>query len=204
MKTLASAFFIVALAVVSAAQTQTASNNPPDIQISRVNWSKSYVKPDFGNNPLFAADAGSGLYTERTATVSRARVNASTPVPQTNIIGSPNPYRVQLPAWSGRTDGYLYQATLKNNGARTIKALDWEYIFTDSLSESVVARHRFQTLIKIAPGKEKKLDGFAISPPTKIVNAKTVAKNPAQPFTEQVVITRIEYTDGSVWTRPAK
>ena len=209
MKAIACSLFIVALAVVSAAQTQVASNKPPDIEIFKPNWNKSHVNPEFGGgNPLFSAEVGAGLFNERTggATVTRSVTNRRTPLPETHeyVSSSYNPHLLKSPNPSPVIKGYLYQATIRNNGARTIKTVNWEYTFADSIDQSVVARHRFQTRIRIAPGKERKLKEFAIAPPTKVVNAKALSNNPSQPFTEQAVITRIQYADGSVWERPVQ
>ena len=87
------------------------------------------------------------------------------------------------------------------SGEKAIKAIDWQYIFTDSLDRSIVTRHQFESKVKIAPGKEVKLSRFSVTSPTQVVNAKAVASNPQQPYSEQVLITRIQYMDGSVWER---
>lgn len=211
MKALASALFIFALAVVSAAQSQVALSKPPDIEISKTSWSRSYIKPDLlHDNSFFSAENGTGLFDGKTnsVTVVRARVSSTTPLPATHEVASRknDPYKIDSykPTAEPFANGYRYQATLKNNGTRTIKALEWEYVFTDALDQKVVTRHRFRTRVKIAPGKEKKLNELSKAAPTNVINAKAVAQNPTQPFIEQVVITRIQYTDGSVWEQTVK
>ncbi|MDX6696377.1 MAG: hypothetical protein QOF02_3980 [Blastocatellia bacterium] len=210
MKALTSALFIVALAVVSAAQSQVASTNPPDIAISKASWSRSYIKPDFNDSSFFSAETGSGLFdgNNNSVTVIRARVSSTTPLPTTHEVPArkKDPYKIDSykPAAAPFANGYRYQATLRNTGTRTIKALEWEYVFTDTIDQNIVTRHRFRTRTKIAPGKEKNLNELSKAAPTSVINARAVEKNPSQPFTEQVIITRILYTDGSVWERPVK
>jgi len=79
-------------------------------------------------------------------------------------------------------------ALVKNVGVKTTKAVDWEYIFfSDADEQKELKRYQFHTKIKIAPGDIKFL--------SKDVNQKAASKR------QKVNITRIEYTDGSVWQR---
>lgn len=98
--------------------------------------------------------------------------------------------------------GYFYNATIKNSGTKIIKALNWDYVFYEPGTEVILSRHRFTFIGKINPSKEKKLSQFTTSPPSQVITAKALKNNPNKPFTERVVITRIEYTDGSMWIRP--
>jgi hypothetical protein len=103
------------------------------------------------------------------------------------------------PSTGPRVNGYLYQITVRNNGPKKIKAVNWQYVFTDSLDQSIVTRHKFRTRENIAPGKEAKLSRFSVIAPTQVINAKAVQNNSKEAYLEQVLIMRIEYTDGTVW-----
>jgi hypothetical protein len=79
-------------------------------------------------------------------------------------------------------------ALVKNVGTKTIKAVEWEYIFfSDAADQKELRRYKFRNKIKIAPGETKFLG--------KDVDDKAVS------IRQKVQIIRIEYTDNSVWHR---
>jgi hypothetical protein len=90
---------------------------------------------------------------------------------------------------------------MKNTGSKTVARIEWDYFFLhpDTLQE---AGHRsFRHDAKIRPGKEVELSGQTSSPPIRVIDAT----KPVQVrYAEKIVIQRIEYADGSVWTRLAK
>lgn len=209
MKLFGIALFIIALATVSMGQTSTAANNPPDVEIIKTKWSRLYGNST-GGNSLFGADSKANPMSQRAVTgaasIYEPYPNASiSPTSEEVLLNEPRPGKGLTSKWRRpKVDGYQYHATIRNRGLKTIKALTWEFVFANSHDQSILARHRFYTKARIAPGKEKKLSKFATAPPTKVINAKAVANNPKQPFTEQVLITRIEYADGTIWERPSK
>ena len=99
-------------------------------------------------------------------------------------------------------DGYRYKVTVQNNGAKTIKAIDWDYIFYDLDTQQEISRLEFTSEERISPGKVKEVTVFILAPPTRIVSAGALSKKKQLPFKEQVALVRITYSDGSVWERP--
>ncbi len=97
--------------------------------------------------------------------------------------------------------GYRYKVVVKNAGSKTIKSIDWDYLITDPNLRYEVARHQFTSDEKISPGKEKELSVFIFSTPTKTISSHEQSKD-SQQLIEEVVLMRIEYSDGSVWQRP--
>ncbi len=95
-------------------------------------------------------------------------------------------------------DGYKYKVRLRNDGVKTIKSIDWDYLFLDPTTQQELARHQFTSDETIKPGKNKELSVLYLIPPMKLVNAKALKKKDP-PFVEQVVIVRIQYLDGSFW-----
>ena len=91
---------------------------------------------------------------------------------------------------------------ITNTGSRTIKLVDWDYVFLDPGTSEVVARHQFTSEETIKPGKSKEVSVLYLTPPVKTVSAGMLTKKEPMPFTEQVVIARIEFSDGSVWQHP--
>lgn len=55
--------------------------------------------------------------------------------------------------------------------------------------------------MNIAAEKSKELEGFSLSGPTDVVNVTTLANKSQNPFKENVLINRVEYSDGSIWQR---
>lgn len=99
-------------------------------------------------------------------------------------------------------DGYRYKVTLRNDGVKMIKSIDWDYLFFDPITQQELARHQFTSDETIKPGKSKEVSVLYLIPPVKTVSAGMLTKKEPMPFTEQVVIARIQYSDGSVWQHP--
>ena len=97
--------------------------------------------------------------------------------------------------------GYRYKVVVKNAGEKTIKSVDWDYLITDPNQMNEVSRHQFTSDEKIHPGKEKELSVFIFSLPTRTVSSHEQSKD-RKALIDEVVLMRIEYSDGSVWQRP--
>jgi hypothetical protein len=98
-------------------------------------------------------------------------------------------------------DGYRYKVTVSNAGTKTVKLIDWDYVFLDPTTRQEVARRQFTSEEKVRPGKDKELEVFILSPPFLTINAGASRTGEA-PFVEQVILMRVEYSDGTVWQRP--
>lgn len=92
-------------------------------------------------------------------------------------------------------EGFTYEVTIKNTGGKTVRAVGWDYVFTDP-EDKQANHHRFFHRTKIGPGEKTSLSKFVIQPPTRTVRASTADK-----IVEEVVINYIEYQDGSIWRR---
>jgi hypothetical protein len=99
-------------------------------------------------------------------------------------------------------EGYRYKATLRNDGTKTIKSIDWDYVFIDQAAQQVVARHQFTSDETIKPGKTKEVYVLYLIPPVRTVSAERLASKEPLPYTEHVVIARITFSDGSTWLYP--
>jgi hypothetical protein len=97
---------------------------------------------------------------------------------------------------------FIYRLSIKNTGARTIKAIDWDYIFLDAVSRSELGRQQFTSEEKIDPGKARELTIRIRKPPTQTISVSSFEKNEREVLSEQVMVVRIEYTDGTFWQRP--
>ena len=85
--------------------------------------------------------------------------------------------------------------------AKVVEIVFWEYQFHDPANPDLVARRQFLCGVNIPAGKGKELEGFSLSGPSDVVNVKTL--NSGVSFKENVLINRVEYSDGSIWQRKA-
>jgi hypothetical protein len=77
--------------------------------------------------------------------------------------------------------------------------VSWDYVFLDPETKQEMGRHHFTSKTNIQPGGVQTMTSKLISPPTGAVDARTAAKKTSDLYTEQIVIRKIEFVDGSVW-----
>lgn len=97
-------------------------------------------------------------------------------------------------------DGFTYKIKVQNSIAKVVEVVFWEYRFIDPANPQQIARRQFLCGVNIAAGKGRDLEGFSLSGPSDVVNVNTLADNA---FKEDVLINRVEYSDGTIWQRKA-
>jgi hypothetical protein len=98
-------------------------------------------------------------------------------------------------------DNFEYLVKLQNSSKKAIEILFWEYQFIDKANPAIVTRRQFLCGVNIKSNKEKELQAFSLSGPSDIVSAESLANPSDNLFQEKVLINRVEYADGSTWTR---
>jgi len=176
------------------------SKDPKDLTVLDHSWHKDYVggrRDD--TNPLQPNED----YIRQTRVEKqhiRQREEYSLPNQPTEAR-MPLPNTRPLTFETKPTDIYVYQFTVRNTGAKKIKAVEWEYQFLHPDTQEVMGSRRITSKVKLSPGKSDKIEARLIQKPTSIVAADQLGKKPQDQFTERVLIHRIVYTDGSVWQR---
>ena len=99
-------------------------------------------------------------------------------------------------------DGYRYKVTLRNDGTKTIKSIDWDYFFYDPNTQQELAHHQFTSDETIKPGKSKEISVLYLIPPLKTVDVRSLRSKERPAVTETVVVARLQFSDGSVWQHP--
>ena len=94
---------------------------------------------------------------------------------------------------------YTYSVTVRNDSAKKIIEIDWDYIFLDAKTGEEIGRRQFTSGDKIEVGKTKKLLAQVAAPPTHRVDINQTGKSEKTAMTENVVIVRILYQDKSEW-----
>jgi hypothetical protein len=202
MRILFLSIFIVFGAVAVNAQSPPSSSVQPEIAIVKFGWSKERInwQQDPFSGPIENFDemrvrarndkriqdakrGGNG------SEISRAERDARTDAALTAQIHQNKPGRYE----------FLYSVQVRNSGEKTIKAVDWDYVFFDVNNQTELGRRQFRSEEKISPGKSKELKYFIPTPPTKTVSVHSLDKNERQNLGEAVVIVRVEYADGSIW-----
>lgn len=211
MRSLAILLLISTAPAVLKAQQPPAARESEDVSVVRFSWRKERL-PGWENNPF-----GPSF---ETYDAMRARQDNERRLQQARNAGNKAEVArrerdakviedASAPKDSQKTerprDGYRYKILVRNNGAKTIKLIDWDYVFLDPETQAEVERHLFTSEEKIRPGKEKELSVLTLAAPTKIVKSNALNKgykDKPSPFVERIVLARIEYEDGSVWQRP--
>lgn len=95
-------------------------------------------------------------------------------------------------------EGFSFRSKVRNASPKAIEVIFWEYQFNDPAG-TVLSKKQFLCAVAIKGEKDKELQAFSISGP-EVVNVETLA-NKSGSGDGQVVINRVEYTDGSIWQR---
>jgi hypothetical protein len=96
---------------------------------------------------------------------------------------------------------FVYKIEIRNEGDKTIKEFDWDYVFFDAATGAEIGRRQFTGVEKIGPGKSKELIFQVSSPPAQTISVYALDKNERKSLSEAVVLVRVAYSDGSVWLR---
>jgi hypothetical protein len=96
-------------------------------------------------------------------------------------------------------EGFAYRIKVKNSSTKLVEIVFWEYQFSEAQEPNVLARRQFLCGVNIRPDKEKELEGFSLSGPSDVVSVGALADKSR--FKENVLINRIEYSDGTIWQR---
>ena len=205
MKALALLFSLAALCAAghpaaARARTQDAAG---EVEVLKVGWAKERIRQRPSMLPLVDSEELI-RQSRREAQLAAARNAANTGAAarlETQIKNHEDATAKARQTAPPR-DGYRYTVKLRNNGARTIKSIDWDYVFIDQTSRAEVARHEFTSDETIKPGKSKEFSVLYLVPPVKTVSAKMLGGKKPLPYEERVVLVRIRYSDGSAWERP--
>lgn len=205
---------LLAAPFAASAQTPAPAEAPAGVSVLKYNWRNATYRPGWDSSGMSAADQGvedlrtSGshdLGTPRVATPisspagrqrerveDRVAAGASTEGRREELT----PNKPSGP--KGRREEYTYQVQIRNAGEATIEAVDWEYLFLDSLTGGEMARHRFQTFRRAKPGKSLTLLGTSAAPPTRVVNASAARNGMDKLLEERIVVRCVAYSDGTV------
>jgi hypothetical protein len=183
------------------AQKSVTSSDAPGVLVGKINWRKDVYIPALYDDPMQASQDQADLNREQKI-ISRENDNrvrrgdAPIPIPNQEISST------KRPAPEGRSLGYLYEAKITNTGDKSIRSIIWEYLVSETESQTQVGRHRFVDKTKIRPGKGANLVGYSTTPASSILSVSKSDKQEQNKYSERVLISRIEFDDGTFWQRP--
>lgn len=191
--------------LVAAAAQQPATGGPSEVQVVKFSWSKERINweqnPFGGPNENFhemqfraraekrASDARRANSPEATKLEKDARADVAIIQAERQKKGPPR-YT------------FLYKTSIKNTSEKTIKEIDWDYVFLDAATGEELGRRQFTSVQTIGPGKSKELSVMLSAPPTQRISVYSLDKRERIGFEEQVVIVSVKYSDGSVRQLP--
>jgi hypothetical protein len=212
MRTLMVALLVIVSPLLVSAQTTQHTQDPADLLVINYGWNK-YVRPLDWDRPVFvdrarmqaeseqreerthqqraAERTGGGILTQNKPTLAADRRTQSA-----------NTQEIEVPSREDPSHQYIYTATVRNTGTKTIKAIAWSYVFLDPVDQKEISSRSFISKKEIPPGKDKKLTIPTSVPPTKVVAAGAKDKDGERRLTERVLIVGIQYSDGTSWQRP--
>jgi len=205
MKSLMLLLFI--LTVLWPGQETTNSHNGSSVIVVTAKWSKSRLTTEQAQanatnvGPISAITQADRIYDKR-------KVNASVgerhPDADTTDGRAAQLERIVQEARTAKAktvDGFAYRVKLRNASEKVIEILFWEYQFSEPSNPATMVRRQFLCGVNIKPGKEKEVLSFSLSGPSEVISVGTLADKARSPLQENVVINRVEYTDGSIWQR---
>jgi hypothetical protein len=96
---------------------------------------------------------------------------------------------------------FLYELKVKNLDGKTIKSFVWEYQIAKNSASPNASNRRFLCSEKIKAGDSKTLKIISHLPPANVVDASAKGNESKKDLAVEIIINRVEYTDGTIWKR---
>ena len=98
--------------------------------------------------------------------------------------------------------GFRYKVLVRNEGAKAVREIDWDYVFNDAATHEELGRHQFTSAERVGPGKGRDFSFFIPTPPALRVSAYNLDRKERDGREERVVVVRVLYEDGTEWRLP--
>jgi len=195
--------FVICAAGHSIAAQDAAPDAEGPLAVIKFSWEKERIRPIPSMAPLASQDEliqqsrreqqiATARNTQQKGTASRLE-SQNTNHQEAKVKAQ----QTELPR-----DGYRYKVTLRNNGDKIIKSIDWDYYFVDPASNQELSRHQFTSDETIKPGKSKEVTVLYLKAPVKTVDARSLTKKEKASIAGRVVIARLQFSDGTFWQHP--
>jgi hypothetical protein len=203
MKRVKTYWLLLLLLMCAAGQSVAAQDAGSPVVVIKFSWEKERIRPRPSMATLASQDEliQQSRREQQLAAARNAQQKGASSRLETQM-GNHQEAKVKAQQTELPRDGYRYNVTLRNDSTKTIKSIDWDYCFVDPLTNQELARHQFTSDETIKAGKSKELSVLYLKPPVKTVDARSLGKKETSALVAQVVIVRLQFSDGSVWQRP--
>jgi hypothetical protein len=199
--------FLILFNLLALVQTQTPANDEASpMSVSSYKWARSRQKAEAPPTDVTANTPVRQVIPQNKTFARNARINeprGARDPNQDTLDGRSE--AIERSVQESRTpkseprDGFAYRIKVRNSTTKVVEIIFWEYQFTEIQNPGVLARRQFLCGVNIRPDKDKELEGFSLSGPSDVVSVAALADKSR--FKENVLINRIEYSDGSIWQR---
>jgi hypothetical protein len=204
MKRPQTCWLLLLLLLLCAAGHSVAAQDPNSpLVVIKFSWEKERIRPTPSMATLASQDEliQQSRREQQLQTARNAQQKGASSRLETQM-GNHQDAKVKAQQTELPRDGYRYKVSLRNEGVKIVKSIDWDYYFVDPNTNQELARHQFTSDETIKPGKSKEVSVLYLKPPVKTVGAQSLGKKETGLLTAQVVIVRLQFSDGSVWQRP--
>jgi hypothetical protein len=203
MKRVETKTLIALLLVCASSSTVFAQEAGSGVVVLKCSWEKERIRPRPSLAPLASQDELIQQSQREQQLAAAKNVGDRSKVAKLETqISNHQKAAAQASQTELPRDGYRYKLTLQNYSVKTIKSIDWDYLFLDPITQQELAHHQFTSDETIKPGKRKEVSVLYLIPPLKTIPVQTLNKKDSARISEQVVVVRIQYSDGSVWQHP--
>ena len=184
----------------ASAQPSLSAVDAPDVKVTDANWRRELHIPGLLEDPMQANEdhaqfeRNQKILMRENKTRARSGQNQLPPLTSKISVDANEP---------GRELNYVYEAKVKNTGKKTIRVIVWVYSFIDPDSGTEVGQRRFTTAVNLSPRKSTTLAGVSTTPPIRIIKLAKSDREAQARYSEQIILERIEYEDGTFWQRSA-
>jgi len=161
-------------------QQKPEETNAPDIEVVSAKWAMHV-----GNAGLSNPSAGPSQTIQRSG-------EAQDPMP----VIVPNP---KVSARATDHTMYTYSTTIFNRGQKDIRALAWDYVFRDRVTQAELKRLKGYSAARLGRNQKSMMQFKTYSSPPKVINANSAD---GKPYDELIIIQCVLFRDGSMWTHP--
>jgi len=197
MRILSSGLVLFLFAVCASAQGGQAPSAPPDITVLQSKWRIDMYNPALDKDPLAASkeQQQEELQRQAAAEANENRIRQGEPaLPPVVRKSAPEAKASRLKAI------YVYELKVRNTGQQEIRTLTWEYVFFEPGTTQGVGRLQFVSKVSMKPGQTRNIVVRSTEAPAGTINATKAGKNARDQYSEQIVIRKVGYADGSVWS----
>ena len=194
-------YFLALAAVIPGTAPAQTLPDPSGLSVVKKQWRMTRVIPSNSvllEDPFDAIDESNRVNRDPGAVRRENKLRALKGLPPESPTMSTDPPRKTERSLKDSA-AYLYQLRLRNDGAKTIKNVVWDYVFLDPATRKEVGRHRFVSRLDLRPRETEGVEMKLVSPPTGAVDAKTVGKKADEIYIEQIIIRSVRFADGTVW-----